>query len=176
MTNNTFVSTRIKTSALVVGIAFSLLAAAGCSEDSKDSKNYKALTRSRNDVIAGARKIRNGSRAHAQPSENFFGNFYRCPEKSRIHYSLETDWITPKNDADDLRIFDYVVKTLQSNGWVASSETSQRERTMRKRDLEIRISIRPGAAWIIGILGGPCYNPGNAVGHFLDRSADQLGG
>lgn len=95
--------------------------------------------------------------------------FLRCPERSRIHYSLETDWITPKSDADDLHTFDYVVKALQSNGWVASSPASRRERTMRHGNLEVRISIRPGAAWITGIFGGPCYKPGNVVGHFLDR-------
>lgn len=171
-----YVSMMVKTSGPVVVIALSWLSATGCSGDSKDSKAYKELTQSRNDVITGARKIRDDSRVQAQPSENFFGDFYRCPEKSRVHYSLETDWITPKNDADDMRTFDYVVKTLQSSGWVASSVISRRERTMRHKNLEIRISIRPGAAWITGILGGPCYKLENAADHFLDRPADQLSG
>lgn len=176
MTLEGIVSMTVKKTAPMVGVALALLAVNGCSEKPSDSKDYKALSRSRSDVIAGARVIRNESRAQAQPSANFFGNFYRCSEKSRIHYSLETDWITPKDDAEDLRTFEYVIRTLQSNGWVASSATSRRERTMRHGDLEIRITINPGAAWITGILGGPCYNPKKAVEHFLGRPADQLSG
>src|SRR4051812_12059115 len=89
----------------------SILMLAGCATNPRKSKEYKALNRSRGEVIAAAVKIRNDSRPGSQPSENFSGNYDPCREKGSMHYVLETDWITPKGDEDDLQKFDYVVKT-----------------------------------------------------------------
>src|SRR3954467_12471559 len=97
---------RLLRSAAVVGLG--ALALASCATDPRHSKEYKALKRSRDDVIAAAVRVRNGSRPDAQPSEKYFGNYYRCAGKDSVHYHLETDWITPRDDKEDFRTFNYV--------------------------------------------------------------------
>jgi hypothetical protein len=155
-------------------VGFGLLVLVNCSTDTKSSE--KLLTRSRDVSIAAARKIRHDTRVQAQPSETFFGNYYPCVGSKRVHYSLETDWITPKGDADDLRTLDYVVKTLRDDQWLAASAVSQREQTLHRRGFEIELSVKPGADWITGILTGPCYKLGDAAVRYVGRQIDHLSG
>jgi hypothetical protein len=147
---------------------------AGCSTNPRKSAQYKALNRSRSEVIAAAREIRNESKSGSQPSENFSGNYSPCPGKGSVHYVLETDWITPRGDADDLQKFDYVVKTLLNGGWKDAATPSRRERIMRHGKLAIGIVIRPGADWIEGDLGGPCYKVGDVAEDFFEKGMDHL--
>jgi hypothetical protein len=162
----------------IVAIGVGALVLTGCSADTG-----KALTRSRDEAIAAARQIRRDTRAQAQPSEMFSGGYGPCVGKNqsefsttdRAGYSLETDWITPEGDAVDLRTLDYVVRTLQADGWAASS-TRPRVRTMRRNGLVMKIIARPGADWIEGNLGGPCYKVGDAVQRFVESGPDQLSG
>lgn len=155
-------------------VGLGLLVLANCSADTKGSA--KSLIGSRGESIAAARKIRHDTRPQAQPSETFFGNYYPCTGKKRVHYSLETDWITPRGDADDLRTFDYIVKTLQGDEWLSASTVSRRERTLHRRGFEIELSVKPGADWITGILTGPCYALGDTAVSFVDRQIDHLSG
>jgi hypothetical protein len=157
------------------GITVGALILTGCSTDAR-----KALTRSREEAIAAARQIRHDTRAHAKPSEQFFGSYDPCTENrftptNRVGYAMETDWITPKDDTADLRTLDYVTRTLQADGWAISS-TGSRVRTMRRKGLVIEIIARPGADWIEGHLAGPCYKVGNAAQRFVDRKTDWLSG
>jgi hypothetical protein len=164
-------------SGCIAVIAAGALVLTGCSKDAG-----KALTRSRDETIAAARQIRHDTRAQAKPSENFSGSYSPCVGKGQSHYSttervgysLGTDWITPKGDADDLRILDYVVRTLQADGWVASS-TRPRVRSMRRNGLVMEIIARPGADWIEGNLAGRCYKVGDAAQRFVGRG-DHLSG
>jgi hypothetical protein len=158
------------------GVVLGVLALAGCGTDPHDSKSSKALNQSRNEVITSATKIRNDSRAHTQPSENYYGSYRPCVEKDSIHYSLETDWITPRGDEDDLRAFSYVVEALKGDGWTDRTVPSRRERVMRHGSLEIAISIKPGASWITGYISGACYGAADAAGVFLNRKIDHLSG
>jgi hypothetical protein len=155
-------------------IGLSVLISAGCGADPRKSAEYRALNRSRNEVIAAAVKIRSDSRSRSQPSENFGGNYSPCQGKGSVHYSLGTDWITPKGDEDDLRTFDYIVRTLQAGGWKDSGASSRRERKMRRGELALGVSIKPGAAWIEGEIGGPCYKVADAAGDFLNKGIDHL--
>jgi hypothetical protein len=162
----------------IAAIAVGVLVLTGCSTDAG-----KALTRSRDETIAAARQIRHDTRVQAKPSEGFSGNYGPCVGKNQSHYSttdrvgysLETDWITPKSDADDLRTLDYVVRSLQTEGWAASS-TRPRVRTMRRKGLLMEIIARPGADWIEGTLAGPCYKVGDAAQRFAGRGIDHLSG
>ena len=165
---------RISSSVALVG--FGVLFLAGCAGDPRQSKEYKALKHSRREVIAAAATVRNGSRSSAQPSEKYFGNYYRCAGKDKVHYHLETDWILLQGDNKEISTFNYIVSVLQSGGWVSSgSTTSERERTLRRGDLEMSISVKPGAAWITGYIGGPCYHVGSATGDFVNKDVDYFG-
>jgi hypothetical protein len=158
----------------VACIGLTVLMSVNCGTDPRKSTEYKALNRSRAEVIAAAVKIRSDSRPSSQPSENFSGNYALCQAKGSVHYSLGTDWITPKGDEDDLRTFDYVVRTLEAAGWKDAGTPSRRERKMRRGELAIGVSIKPGAAWISGDIGGPCYKVADAAGDFLNRGIDHL--
>jgi hypothetical protein len=91
-----------------------------------------------------------------------------------MHYTLETDWITPKGDEDDLRSFEYVVKTLQQAGWKDAVTPSRRERKMRHGELAIGVVVKPGASWMTGEIGGPCYKVGDVAGDFTGKGIDHL--
>lgn len=157
----------------VVVVAFVLT---GCSSDPHDSRSYKALDRSRGDVLDAAKKLRSASRMRSQPSENYYGSFRPCAKKGVVHYDLETDWITPKGDEDDLRVFDYVANVLIADGWKDDERPSRRRRSMKRGSLEALIFVKPGASWIEGYISGGCYSVADAAGEFLNRKIDHLSG
>lgn len=163
-------------SGLVALIGFGTLFLAGCAGDPRQSKEYKALKRSRTEVMAAAATVRNSSRSNAQPSEKYFGSYYSCAGKDRVHYHLETDWILLQGDNKEISTFNYIISVLQGGGWVSSgSAASGRERTLRRGDLEMSVSVKLGAAWITGEMGGPCYHVGGAASDFIDKDVDYFG-
>lgn len=167
---------RLKLLLLVNGMLVSLLALAGCGSDPHDSKSFKALNGSRGDVIDAAKKIRSDSRAQSQPSGNYYGSFRPCSKKGMVHYNLETDWITPKSDEDDLRVFNYVANVLKGEGWADHENPSQRRRLMKRGSLEILIYVNPGASWITGFISSACYSVTDTASEFLKRRTDYLHG
>jgi hypothetical protein len=157
-----------------VSLGLSLLLLSGCATDPRKSKDYNALVQSRKDVIAAAVQVRSNSKTVAHLSEDFSGSYGPCLDSGLIHYILETDWITPENDDDDLNKFNHVVKILLNAGWKDASTPTRRERKMRRGELAIGVVIRPGADWIEGKIGGPCYKVGNVATDFINRGIDHL--
>jgi hypothetical protein len=157
-----------------VSISLSLLLLSGCVTDPRKSKDYKALGKSRKDVIAAAVQVRSNSKSVAHLSEDFSGSYGPCLDSGSIHYALETDWITPKGDDDDLNKFDYVVKTLENAGWKDAATPARRERKLRRGGVAIGVVIRPGADWIEGKIGGPCYKVGDVAADFINKGIDHL--
>jgi len=158
----------------VAFISLSVLALAGCGIGQHGAADSKALTKSRDEVIAAARKIRSDSRQGAQPNQSFSGNYGQCGSKGHVQYFMETEWTTPKGDRDDLRIFNYLIDTLEDAGWKDIETPTPRARKMRRGHVAISISVKPGAMWITGEMGGSCYNVGDAAGDFLNKRIDHL--
>ena len=152
------------------------LTLAGCGSDLHDSKGFKRLDRSRDEVIGAAKKIRSDSRAQTQPSENYYGSYRPCTKKGVVHYNLETDWIAPKGDKDDLRTFDYIANILRGEGWTDHETPSRGRRLMKRGSLEILIYVKPGASWITGYISSACYSVTDTAGEFLNRKTDYLHG
>jgi hypothetical protein len=146
----------------------------GCGIGQHGEAESKALTKSRDEVIAAAKEIRADSRHGSQPNQSFSGNYGQCGGKGYVQYFLETEWTTPNGDQDDLRIFNYIIKILKDAGWKDTETPSPRVRKMRRGHVAIGISVKPGAMWIAGEMGGACFNVGDAAGDFLNKRIDHL--